>query len=308
MNRSVVASFISKNNRDRSRSPVLRGRPHSFPRSVRDEELRQQQQTQQHLYELQQYVNATHVEDERLKVGCSHRETEIINGIIECVDCGEHLDAVMDQEQEWRFYGDSDNKNMNDPSRCQTRKAPERGVRKELESLLLPQQIINISDRYYNEITQGDIKRGNLRKGILYACVYMAYVDIGKPQLPEQLYSLFNITKKDGTRGMDYFSDRSDKRSDNITPEHIIPKVCEKFDMTDEAIEEIIELYRLIKNKSHKLDHSYPQSVSCGCVYYMMRHKNAEITPEEFCERAGFYSSLTVKKKADEIDAILNSE
>lgn len=239
---------------------------------------------------------------------CAHKATEVINGVVECVECGEHLEDMMDLEQEWRYYGDADNKNSTDPSRCQSRKVPDKGIRKELEKLNLPIQVINLADSYYYEVTQGEIKRGSLRKGIVFACVFEAYKDINKLQLPEQLRKLFCIDKKNGSRGLTYFFKRK-KKTDRqyITAEHFIPKICEKFNFTSEAIEEVLELYRYLKTKSQTLDHSYPQSVSSGCVFYMLKKKNVDITGAQFGKIVEL-SSITVLKKTAEIEDIMNSE
>lgn len=305
-----------------NRSPVsVSSRARSYPRT-RDEdkeyqralEIQQREAELEHLialnlqYQQKNYEEQEDTFEELNETRCLHKETEVVNGVVECVDCGEHLDEVVDQEQEWRYYGSSDNKNMSDPSRCQARKIPERGIREDLKRLHLPTHIINLADQYYHEVTQGDIKRGKLRKGIMYACVYEAYKDSNKVQLPDELRKKFGIDKKNGSRGLTYFLGRRKNRSNRqyITAEHFIPKICEKFDLLPEVVEEVLELYQQVKNKSHKLDHSYPQSVSCGCVFYLMKRKNIEITPEQFGKIVDL-SSITVLKKANEIEEILNN-
>lgn len=221
-----------------------------------------------------------------------------------------HLDEIIDQDAEWRYYGAADNRCSYDPSRCQFRsKNPDKGIRKDLERLGLPSHVINLADQYYTEVTQNEIKRGNLRKGIMFACVFEAYKDINKVQMPDHLRKLFGIDKKNGSRGLTYFHRRRKRRGDRqyITAEHFIPKICERFNLTDEYTQQVLDLYRQLKNKSPKLDHSYPQSVSCGCVYYVMKRKNADISGEEFGKMVGL-SSITVVKKANEIEDILNSD
>lgn len=239
--------------------------------------------------------------------GCRHEDTEIINGIIECVYCGERLDQVVDQEQEWRYYGASDNKNSSDPSRCQSRKVQEKGIRKFLEKFSLPQQVINLADQYYQEVTLGEIKRGKMRLGIIYACVFEAYWVINKLQLPNQLLKMFGIDKKTAIRGSHYFLRRRSKSDRKyITAEHFIPKICALFNFTKEAIDEVLSLYQEVVKKSSNLDHSYPQSVSCGLVYYMMKSRNVDISAEDFGKQVEL-SAITVAKKSQEIESILSS-
>jgi len=284
-------------------SPVRPTKIHSYP--VTKDEHKQYVQLFRDIEMKSDYPSPANTDD---CMECPHTETEVINGVIECLDCGQHLDQVVDQEQEWRYYGDNDNKNINDPSRCQFRKSPDKGIRKDLDKLNLPGKVVNLADQYYCEVTQGEIKRGNLRKGIMFACVFEAYKDINKCQMPDPLRKLFEIDKKNGSRGLTYFYRRK-KKSDReyITAEHFIPKICEKFNFTESAIEEVKELYRTLKSKSPKLDHSYPQSVACGCVYYTLKSKNIDITGEQFGKIVGL-SSITVSKKCNEIEDIINEE
>jgi transcription initiation factor TFIIIB Brf1 subunit/transcription initiation factor TFIIB len=247
---------------------------------------------------------------------CEHCETEIVNGVNVCLDCGQHLDEVIDSAQEWRYYYDQDNKNSNDPSRCQFRKTHDKGIRKDLEKLNLPTKIVNLADQYYAEVTSYEdkekgemkslIKRGALRKGIMYACVFQAYKKINKHQLPEPLRNLFQIDKKNASHGTTFFKKRKKivEDDDYTTAEHFIPKVCEKFGFMDPAIEEVKELYRQLRVKYPQIDHSYPQSVACGCVFYVLKNKNIDITGEQFGKIVGL-SSITIMKKCNEIEEIM---
>ncbi|MFN5764250.1 MAG: cyclin family protein, partial [Pseudanabaena sp.] len=66
----------------------------------------------------------------------------------------------------------------------------------DLKKLNLPNDVIGIADQYYFEVAKGEIKRSNLRKGIMFACIFQALKDLGKPQTPDQLQDLFKITRK----------------------------------------------------------------------------------------------------------------
>ena len=300
----------------RAGSPIPNRTPHSYPRT-REEEKQADREAEMFMlmdaYEREKAINeSASTSTSKLCIAhnkCPHLETEVVNGVVECLDCGQHLDEIMDQEQDWRYYGENDNKNSSNPSRCQFRKSPDKGIRKDLEKLNLPAKIINLADQYYFEVTQGEIKRGQLRKGIMFACVFEAYKHINKHQIPDQLQKLFGIDKKNGSRGLTYFFRRkSNNEREYVTAEHFIPKICEKFNFLPEAIEEVKQLYRYLKDKSPQLDHSYPQSVACGCVYYVMKNKKKDvITGEEFGKIVNL-SSITVIKKANEIADIMDAE
>ncbi len=285
----------------RSTIPSTQLKAHSYPKTVKD----QQQDEIDELLELASSALEKLAEKD-IDI-CTHKEKEYINGQEVCCECGLHLDDIVDEDQEWRYYGSNDNKNHSDPSRVQYRKTHDKGIRKDLEKLQFPQQVINISDKYYNEITNGEIKRGNLRKGIIFACLYEAYKDLGKHQTPEQLQKILCITKKDMSKGLTYFNVRKPKREKKyITAAHFIPKICERFNCKQEIVDEVLELYNMIKS-SHQLNHSYPQSVACGCIFYVFRKRDKDISASEFGKKVEL-SEITVMKKANEIDEVLTQQ
>jgi RNA polymerase-binding transcription factor DksA len=134
------------------------------------------------------------------KVKCSH--SSIINegGIDICVDCGETI-QMETFDTEWRYYGDADSNKSYDPSRCQYRKVQDKGIKKDLEKLGFSREIIDKSDYYYQKVTQGDIKRSNLRKGIMFACVLYSHKYIKKHITSEELDKVFEIGRKNMSKG-----------------------------------------------------------------------------------------------------------
>ena len=273
-----------------SKSPKSTMRPHSYPKSSK----------QQQEEKMEQLTLLSHQQE------CKHLERDCVNGQNICCECGEHLEDVIDEDQEWRYYGHSDNKNSSDPSRVQYRKNPDRGIRKDLEKLQFSQEIINLADQYYGEVTKGDIKRGNLRKGIMFACVFEAFNSLDKCQLPEHLQDIFAIKKKDICKGITYFNLGMQTRVKKYTTcEDFIPKLCEKFSLKKDFVEEVLALYRSIKGNP-TLSHSYPQSVSAGCIYYVLKKKNIDISPTDFGKVLNM-SEITITKKSHEIEDVLSS-
>ena len=278
----------------RSTSPKSISRvPHSYPKSVK----------QQRDEELARHTALLQITQQP---ACKHAERDMINGQYICCDCGEHIDDVVDEDKEWRYYGSGDNKNSSDPSRVQYRKNPDKGIRKDLERLQFSQEVINIADQFYSEVTKGEIHRGDLRKGIMFACVFEAFKELDKHQVPEHLQSIFAIQKRDMSQGLTYFNKgRLRRAKKHSSPEHFIPKLCEKFSLKKDFVEEVVLLYRSIC-KNPKLSHSYPQSVSAGCIFYVLKKKNIDISPHDFGKVLNM-SDITILKKSHEIEDVLSS-
>jgi hypothetical protein len=182
-------------------------------------------ETDKDKYEKKENIN--------LYKNCLHTDTINSNGMDICIDCGLEISILNMSEKEWRYYGDNDNINSSDPSRCQFRKNPEKGIKKELIKLGFPIDISNLSDELYLTVTKGEIKRSNLRKGIMFACVFNAYKQKNNPQIPEELQKKFKIDRKNISKGLTYFHlNNSNKTNDTyISIEDFIPKIMEKFNI-----------------------------------------------------------------------------
>ncbi len=204
---------------------------------------------------------------------------------------------------------DENGKSSQDHLRCQYRKMAEKGIRSDLTKLGIAPEVIDLADTYYFEVTKGEIKRSNLRKGIMFACVFQAYKDLGKHQTPDYLMNLFKISRRVMSKGLTYFYPRSNKRSgDNgyITAEHFIPRIMETFNCKQEHIQAALKLYSQVKDKTTLFNSSNPQSVSSGLVYYYFKKINADIPGSTFGKAVGL-SEITITKIASRIDEILAS-
>jgi len=241
---------------------------------------------------------------------CKHLETINENGVEVCVDCSTVLYDKITHKAEWRYYGDNDNQHSYDPSRCQYVKKAEKGIRTDLVKMGFTPQIIDIADALYNKVTNGDIKRSDLRKGIEFACVFQAYKNIGQPQLSENLQKIFKISRKKMSKGLTYFRTNLPKDEQSvityITAEHYIPIIAEKFQMKKEHIDNILKLYKTLENKCNSINTSTPQSVSSGLVYYYLTTLSAPVTAKKFGEEVKL-SEITITKIKEEIQNILAS-
>jgi transcription initiation factor TFIIIB Brf1 subunit/transcription initiation factor TFIIB len=242
---------------------------------------------------------------------CSHNNMENEKGIDVCIDCGEEINKKIQNEKEWRYYGQADSRHSSDPNRVQIRKSEERTIYKDVENMGFSEKIVTEANKIYFQVTQGKIFRGNSRKSIVFACIFHAYKLSGKPQTHEKLITVFNLNRKTGLKGLKhvnlYAPKNSTIRTTYITPINLVEEIMEKFSATPEQKEEVIKLYNQIKNKSSRLNRSRPQSVASGLVYFWICKKKKDITLKQFTKKVSL-SELTINKIAKEISDVIGSE
>jgi len=242
---------------------------------------------------------------------CAHEHVIKEKGMNICNDCGMELYEECSHEQEWRYFGDSDSRNSSDPSRCQYRKSPEKGIKKDLERLGFPPDICQLADELYMLITSGDIKRSELRKGIQFACVLEAYKQKNKPRTPDDLQTkFFGLDRKGMSQGIAYYRKRCPREHfmyEDISAKHFIPKYMSKFNAKQEHIDKVIKLYEKIKDSCAALNRSNPQSASKSLVYYYLRRMGCQISPAKF-GRIVSLSDIIVIRLSGEISRVLNSQ
>lgn len=239
---------------------------------------------------------------------CLHTSTIEDKGIVLCIDCGQEIVINITYEKEWRYYGSSDTKNSSDPSRVQMRKNDDRNIYKDVESMGFSDTVVAVANNIYQQVTNGQIKRGNSRKSIVFACMFQSYKLNGKPQQHEELIQIFNLTRKNGLQGLKYVALHAPKDSEihttHITPLHLIKALMEKFDAKPSEIEEVNQIYEIVKNKDTKLNRARPLSFSSGILYVFICMKKKKISIKEFAKIVNL-SELTIGKMAKIIADIL---
>jgi transcription initiation factor TFIIIB Brf1 subunit/transcription initiation factor TFIIB len=138
--------------------------------------------------------------------------------------------------------------------------------------------------------------------------VFNSLKALGKPQSHEKLMKIFDLSKKNGLRGLKIVNLNARKDSvihtTYITPANIIDDIMDKFDASQEHKNEVIKLYDKIKNKSSKINRSRPGSIASGIVYFWISLKNINISLKDFATKVDL-SELTILKIAKEISEIL---
>lgn len=223
-----------------------------------------------------------------------------------CEDCGVVIDNSIMFNKEWKT---SQNRNSSDPSRCLMRKNNEKNIDKDVETLCLPENIVQEANKIYQHVVKNNIYRGNTRKSIIFACIFYAYKQLNQPHSCDSLIKLFNLEKRSGLKGLKIVSLNSNSnfvnKSNYITPEDIIKEIMKEFSANDNDISNVIQLYNSLKyKKSSILSRSRPQSIASGIIrYYIIKH-NKDISMENFREKVNL-SELTINKIVKEITRII---
>lgn len=213
-----------------------------------------------------------------------------------CIDCGiEISDELM--------------KNHIDTNRCNIRKETEKNIYQDVKDMNISDKVIRVANELFTEITSDNIRRGNARRSIVFACVFQSYKILGKPQNPETLISLFHITKSAGMRGMKYLNKHVPKnskiRTTHITPIDIIKDIIEKFNSSAEQEKSIINIYERIHHKSSMLNRSRPLSIAAGVIFYWIEKNKSNVSLEDFVKKVNM-SAITIKKVANEVKRIID--
>lgn len=224
-----------------------------------------------------------------------------------CEDCGVVIDNSIMFNKEWK---NNQNRNSNDPSRCLMRKNNEKNIDKDVETLCLPENVVQEANKIYQHVVKDNIYRGNTRKSIIFACIFYAYKQLKQPHSCDNLIKLFNLEKRSGLRGLKIVSLNSNSnfvnKSNYITPEDIIKEIMNEFSANDNDINNVIQLYNSLKNKkSSILSRSRPQSIASGIIRYYIIKNNKDISMENFREKVNL-SELTINKIVKEITRILD--
>lgn len=241
---------------------------------------------------------------------CLHRHTVKDGNTEKCEDCGLELYQELSLEPEWRYY---DENKQSDPARCHIRKDETKNIYADLKDYGLSKQVIKEANDLYLMVTHGQIHRANLRKSIIYACVFNAYKYLQDNNIPDDLQERFGLKKKEISRGLKNFHMNIQKRRKPtyISPSIYINKIMKLFNAGEVHIQRIEKMYELIQNKSTAVSRCNPQSVICGLIFYYWKllsitNTGYDISCAKFSSMVKL-SEITVNRVAKVISKLLGT-
>lgn len=251
--------------------------------------------------------------------GCPHDNKDVDGDYVFCADCGEQLFKQADFSQEWRYYGHKDNKHSRNPARTTSSVRDEKNIKRDVEGLDLPADIVNEADILYKKVTENRIYRGANRKAIIYACVFHAYKNSGQPVDSNGLRTVFNMSRKAISSGLRVYNKamKHCKEKTYIRPVDLIPNILKELNADQSHIDNAVRLFeRVIANSkmidkrdkklataAKKITTSNPQSIATGLTYYYCHLMGKDIPKDRFSKVANL-SIATIIKMAKEIALI----
>jgi len=221
-----------------------------------------------------------------------------------CADCGLETPTELDNSPEWRFYKENDTKQSSDPSRCFLRKYEEKSIYRDIEPYHIQSEVVELANTSYSQVTEESILRGNSRKGLIVACIYYAYEDLGQRKSQDEIKTIFSINKKILSNGMKTFNLKIKRTPIYTSPLDFIPKIMNKFNLSEKHIQFVIKLYTKICSRSTFINRSNPDSIAAGLSYFVLKHINFPVSLNDFSKRVGL-SDITIHKISKKIKDVI---
>lgn len=127
---------------------------------------------------------------------CVHFPKESENGLITCMSCGEELSKNV-------MYISTDIVCGKISSSLNT-KASSFSIENDIRDLILNNNIKSRTLELYLQTTNRGqiIHRAKYRRLLIFACIYMSFLEIGKVENKEDLFKFFNISRRDANLGI----------------------------------------------------------------------------------------------------------
>lgn len=157
----------------------------------------------------------------------------------------------------------------------------ERTILPDLKHMPFTDDIKNQADVIYNKMIYR-VRRGKIRSQMLFFCVYCSHLELNRDVNPTQLGTLFDLTPGEVQRCDSIFSPLQTgyrPPSTNTSPLRYLPGYCEKMDLSEEAVTEIMRLANNVLRKDPDLRQENPQTVAAGLLRYFT-YTNGIITDD----------------------------
>lgn len=247
-------------------------------------------------------------------ISCTHAITNSIQGTIICASCGLELYTNLSFEPEWRCFENS----TVDGTRCYIRRIEDKTIFKEVDGLGFPEDIVTDANKLYILVTEKKSRRGKFKKAVIFACIFNAYKKANIPETPESIGEKFKLNKKEITKGLINFNLELKNLKIDTNPLYIpsivyIPDIMKRFNLGLNHVKNVEKIYNLINNKSELINHSTPQSVISGLIFFYFKLLHTQgigyvnVNSLDFSKIVGL-SEITINKIARECNTLLGNK
>ena len=195
---------------------------------------------------------------------CTHPDFTSNNGVNVCNTCFCEI-TILEHDAEW--------KNV----RCHTKNPKKGDIKTVFTECKIPNGVVNKAmieraEEKYKKIVKDDTARGDKRKGIVAACLYYVFSEMGQIKTMKDLENLFNLKRDKITDGMyEYHVAFPESRIQHVRPENLISELVKKVGITRQGvISEIMQISKNIENRNLIINRSAPQSVAPAVIFFYL--------------------------------------
>ena len=187
-------------------------------------------------------------------------------GLLFVAFCKTELERMDYSKLQWT-YNPSD-------IRYDLRRSKPKGVRTVFErhNLNVSSMMIDIVEAKYQEIVKSKCKnRGQIRTSLVAACLFYTYQEFGEYRTLDYIMNLFGIKKRAMTRGLEmYLEAFPEARTNNITPEKLIPWVMKVTGVDESHQRRILSIAKYFRGTSQILERCTSGVVAAGIVFFYL--------------------------------------
>lgn len=227
---------------------------------------------------------------------CKH-ENNIKNesGLNMCADCGKEIDTF--DTLGWNNHGESGK------TKRKNTKNPQKNISNIFPVEILPAIIERVVAKLNFVITMNENKlsRGKGRKGVIGACLFYVYQDVGEYRTLAHIKDLLGLTQKDMSNGLtQYYIAYPEDRTRYISSEKLIPWIMKLNGIEQFHYPKIMAISGYMSSTSELIERSNPQSVAASIIYlylclYPKYKEKYGLTKTIFANKSSL-SDITISK------------
>lgn len=133
--------------------------------------------------------------------------------------------------------------------------------------------VTKLAQEYYAKISVLHVSRGEIRKGLIAACIYMACKKLGVPRTTQEIADMFKVTERCVTRGNKKFTElwilSGEKPIEyvaNSQASEYIVRFCSKLDVNPKFLKTAKKITEICK-KHDLLSQNTPVSIAAAAVF-----------------------------------------